>query len=42
MTGHHPGSLRIPDPADAAGTPVDSPLTGLPPSRFSDGEVVTF
>jgi acetoacetate decarboxylase len=42
VTGHHPGSLRIPDPRDAAGTPVDSPLTGLPPSRFRDGEVVTF
>jgi acetoacetate decarboxylase len=42
MTGHHPGSLRIPDPADATGTPIDSPLTGLPPSRFRDGEVVTF
>ena len=42
MTGHHPGSLRIPDPAAAPGIPIDSPLTGLPPSRFRDGEVVTF
>jgi acetoacetate decarboxylase len=42
VTGHHPGSLRIPDPRDAAGTPIDSPLTGLPPSRFRDGEVLTF
>ena len=42
MTGHHPGSLRIPAPGDATGIPLDSPLTGLPPSRFRDGEVVSF
>jgi acetoacetate decarboxylase len=42
MPGHHPGSLHIPDPRDATGTPLDSPLSGLPPARFADGEVVTF
>src|SRR5690348_7968729 len=42
MPGHHPGSLQIPDPRDATGTPLDSPLSGLPPARFADGEVVTF
>jgi acetoacetate decarboxylase len=42
MAGHHPGSLKIPSPHDAAGTPIDSPLSGLPPARFSDGEVLTF
>ncbi len=42
MTRHHPGSLRVPSPQDAAGTPIDSPLAGLPPARFVDGEVLTF
>ena len=42
MTAHHPGSLHIPRPQDAVGTPIDSPLSGLPPARFSDGEVLTF
>jgi acetoacetate decarboxylase len=42
VTGHHPGSLRVPAPGDATGIPLDSPLTGLPPSRFRDGEIVTF
>src|ERR1700689_2026562 len=42
MAGHHPGSLNIPGPHDAAGTPVDSPLSGLPPARVRDGEVPTF
>ncbi len=42
VTRHHPGSLRIPAPEDAVGTPIDSPATGLPPSYFRDGEVLTF
>jgi len=42
VTGHHLGSLRVPAPGDATGIPLDSPLTGLPPSRFRDGEIVTF
>ena len=33
MTGHHPGSLRIPDPADATGTP----LYRLPARTFLEG-----
>jgi acetoacetate decarboxylase len=28
--------------AEATGTPLDSPITGLPPSVFRDGEVMTF
>jgi acetoacetate decarboxylase len=42
MTSHHPGSLVIPAPEDAVGTPIDSPITGLPPASFRDGEVLTF
>ncbi len=42
MTLHHPGSLIIPAPEDAVGTPIDSPITGLPPGYFRDGEVLTF
>jgi acetoacetate decarboxylase len=41
MTTYEP-SLRIPSPETATGTPIDSPLSGLPPARFSDGEVLTF
>jgi acetoacetate decarboxylase len=36
------GTVHIPAPADAVGTPIDSPTSGLPPSRFTDGEVLTF
>lgn len=32
MASHHPGSLGIPAPEDAVGTPIDSPVTGLPSS----------
>jgi acetoacetate decarboxylase len=39
---YHPESLRIPAAADAVGTPLDSPVTGLPPASFRDGEVLTF
>jgi acetoacetate decarboxylase len=35
------GTVHIPAPADAVGTPIDSPTSGLPPSRFTDGEVLT-
>jgi acetoacetate decarboxylase len=42
MTTDEPSTLRIPSPREAAGTPIDSPLSGLPPARFSDGEVLTF
>lgn len=42
MTLYHPGSLIIPAPEDAVGTPIDSPVTGLPPGHFRDGEVLTF
>jgi acetoacetate decarboxylase len=42
MTTDEPSTLRIPNPREAAGTPIDSPLSGLPPARFSDGEVLTF
>ena len=30
----------IPDPAQAHSIPIDSPLHGPPPGRFSDGEVL--
>jgi acetoacetate decarboxylase len=35
------GTVHIPAPVDAVGTPIDSPTSGLPPSRFTDGEVLT-
>jgi hypothetical protein len=42
MTSCDPGSPSIPAPEDAIGTPIDSPLTGLPPALFRDGENLTF
>jgi len=42
MASHHPGFPVIPAPEDAVGTPIDSPVTGLPPASFRDGEVLTF
>lgn len=33
--------LAVPDPALAWSTPIDAPLNGPPPARFSDGEVLT-
>lgn len=33
--------LLVPSPRTAYSTPLDSPLTGPPPARFRDGEVLT-
>lgn len=40
MMSYDPGSLNIPAPEDAVGTPIDSPLTALPPALFRDGEIL--
>lgn len=42
MSDDKHGRGAIPTAAEATGTPVDSPITGLPPSVFRDGEVLTF
>jgi acetoacetate decarboxylase len=42
MTSYDPGSLSVPAPEDAVGTPIDRPLTGLPPALFRDGEILAF
>jgi hypothetical protein len=42
MTSYDPGSLSIPAPEDAVGTPIDSPPTSLPPALFRDPEILAF
>ena len=42
MTSYDPGSLSIPTPEDAVGTPIDSPPTGLPPALFRDPGILAF
>jgi hypothetical protein len=39
---YDPGSLNIPASEDAVATPIDSPLTALPPALFRDGEILAF
>jgi acetoacetate decarboxylase len=34
-------AFPVPSPASAYSTPLDSPLSGPPPARFGDGEVLT-